>query len=41
MKGRARWIFAAAVWILTAAVIIYAYPKIEEFANIWNDYLLP
>ena len=27
------------VWIATIAVFAYAYPRIEEFATIWNDYL--
>ena len=29
------------VWSLTVATVIYANPKIEEHATIWNDYLLP
>ena len=31
----------AVVWILTIATIVYANPKIEEHATIWNEYLLP
>ena len=27
------------VWIATIAVFAYAYPRITEFATIWNDYL--
>ena len=41
LKGKKLIIFTAAVWIVTIAVVIYAYPRIEEFANIWNEYLLP
>ena len=41
LKGKKLIIFTAAVWIATIAVVIYAYPRIEEFANIWNEYLLP
>ena len=41
MKGKARIIFVAAVWAATILVVLYAYPRITEYANIWNDYLLP
>ena len=41
MKGKKMLVFAAAVWIATVAIAVYAYPRIDEFANIWNDYLLP
>ena len=41
MKGKKLVIFAVAVWVATIAIAAYAYPRIEEFANIWNDYLLP
>ena len=41
MKGKKLIIFTAAVWIATIAIAAYAYPRIEEFANIWNEYLLP
>ena len=34
-------ILFAAVWILTVATVVYAYPRIEEHATIWNDYLVP
>ena len=29
----------AVVWIATIAVFAYAYPRITEYATIWNDYL--
>lgn len=41
LRGKSGIIIMAAAWILTVAVIVYAYPKIEVFANIWNEYLLP
>ena len=41
LKGTKLIIFTAAVWIATVAIVIYAYPRIEVFANIWNEYLLP
>ena len=41
MKGKKLIVFTAAVWIATVAIAAYAYPRIEEFANIWNEYLLP
>ena len=41
MKGKHLVIFAAAVWIATVAITAYAYPRIEVFANIWNEYLIP
>ena len=40
-KIRFQWDEEAAVWIATVAIAAYAYPRIEEFANIWNEYLLP
>ena len=40
LRGKKMIIFAAAVWIATIAIVIYSYPRIEVFANIWNDYLL-
>ena len=41
LRGAKQVIFTAAVWIATAAIVIYAYPRIEVFANVWNEYLLP
>ena len=41
MKGKKLVIFTASVWIATVVIAAYAYPRIEEFANIWNEYLLP
>ena len=41
LKGARLAVFTAAVWIATVAIVVYAYPRIEEFANIWNEYLLP
>lgn len=39
-EGRRRVIAFAAAWILTIAVVVYAYPRILEYANIWNNYLI-
>ena len=41
LKGWARMIFVIPVWAATILVVLYAYPRITEYANIWNDYLLP
>ena len=41
LKGKKAVIFAAVVWTATIAAAAYSYPRIEEFANIWNEYLLP
>lgn len=41
LRGWKMAAFTAAVWIATIAITAYAYPRIDEFANIWNDYLLP
>ena len=41
LRGKKMVIFAAAVWIATIAITAYCYPRIEVFANIWNEYLLP
>ena len=41
LKGVPLLVFTAGVWIATVAIAAYAYPRIEVFANIWNDYLLP
>ncbi len=40
LSGKKRAFVFAAIWIATAAVVAYAYPRIEEFANVWNEYLL-
>ena len=41
LRGRKLLIFTVSVWVLTVVSAAYAYPRIEVFANIWNDYLLP
>jgi len=41
LKEKKMLVFVAVVWIATIAVTAYCYPRIEEYANIWNDYLLP
>ena len=41
LKGAKMIVFTVSVWIATVAIIVYAYPRITEFANIWNEYLLP
>ena len=39
LKGRRRMVVFAVIWLLTVAICIYAYPRIEVFATIWNEYL--
>ena len=41
LRGRQQTIFLVTVWLLTIAVAVYAYPRIDEFATMWNEYLLP
>ena len=41
LTGTKRRVVFAAIWILSAVVAAYAYPRIEVFATLWNDYLLP
>ena len=33
-------VLSAVIWILTIAVAAYLYPRIVEYANMWNDYLI-
>ena len=40
LRGTKAIIFCACVWIGTIAIVAYAYPRIDVYANIWNDYLL-
>ena len=39
--SRRQMIKIAAIWGMTVLVLIYAYPRIDVYANIWNEYLLP
>ncbi len=41
LKGWKIVAFTVCVWVLTVAIVAYAYPRIDVYANIWNDYLLP
>ena len=41
LTGMRRRVVFAAIWIMSFAVVAYAYPRIETCANFWNDYLLP
>jgi len=41
LKGKNQMIFLSTVWILTFAAAFYCYPRIDEFATMWNEYLLP
>lgn len=40
-SSKAGRIVLLGVWVLTVVIVIYDYPRIVEFANIWDDYLLP
>ena len=40
LKGKKRTAVYAAIWIATLAIIVYVYPQVEEYATVWNDYLL-
>ena len=39
LHGRRRTIVYTAIWLATLLICVYAYPRIEVFATIWNDYL--
>ena len=39
LKNPMRNIVFALIWIMTIISIIYIYPKVEVYANVWNDYL--
>ncbi len=41
LPSQSGYILFAAVWILTIATVVYANPKIEKHATIWNEYLMP
>jgi hypothetical protein len=41
LKGPKRAAAFTAIYLVSALVIIYAYPRIDEFATLWTDYLLP
>jgi hypothetical protein len=34
-------VMMVSIWVISFAIAIYAYPKIDTFVNIGNDYLLP
>ena len=39
LKNPKRKIVFALIWITSIIILIYAYPKVEDYATIWNDYL--
>ena len=39
LKNPMRKIVFSLIWITTIVCLIYIYPKVEVYANIWNDYL--
>ena len=39
LKNPLRKIVFASIWILTIISVIYIFPKVEVYANQWNDYL--
>ena len=41
LTGTRRKVVFAAIWIMSLVVVIYTYPRIETYATLWNDYLLP
>lgn len=41
LKGPKRAAAFTAIYLVSALVIIYAYPRIDEFATLWTRYLLP
>ena len=41
LKNPTRKIVFALIWILNVICVIYIYPKLEAYACMWNNYLLP
>lgn len=39
LRGRRRTVVYGMIWLATIAICLYAYPRIETFATVWNDYL--
>ena len=39
LKNPLRKIVFALIWIISIIIIIYVYPKVDVYANIWNNYL--
>lgn len=40
LKQPTKGITYTAIWVSTILVIIYSYPRIQEYATLWNDYLV-
>ena len=40
LKEKKRIIVYSMIWILTFAVVLYVYPRLTEYSNVWNNYLL-
>ena len=40
LQGTKRLVVFTGIWVLTIAAVAYAYPRIQEYATYWNDYLL-
>lgn len=39
LVGRRRLVVYGLIWLATILICLYAYPRIETFATVWNDYL--
>ena len=39
LKNPMRNIVFSLIWITSIVCLVYIYPKVEVYANIWNDYL--
>ncbi|MBO6113265.1 MAG: hypothetical protein J6P45_09495 [Lachnospiraceae bacterium] len=40
LKEPLKTVLFSCIWLLTAAIVAYVYPKLTEYATIWNNYLL-
>ena len=40
LEGRRRTVVFSVIWALTVIIVMYAYPKIEVYANVWTNYLI-
>ena len=40
LEGRRRAVVYTAIWLASIAVVVYAYPQVQEYATFWNEYLM-
>ena len=40
LKGKKRVVICILIWVISFMIVAYAYPRVDEYATFWNDYLL-